>query len=91
MRPGKYRRSFQRWKEPMAQATFSCPFGAIHLEMHWGPLPVSTLPAAVLTVITPRPPLRERVTLVRQSVPAGKIKFCSHSTLGPLGPFAIKI
>ena len=23
-------------KEPMAQATFSCPFGAIHLEMRQG-------------------------------------------------------
>ena len=44
-------------KEPMAQATPSCPFGAIHLEMTWGPLPVSTLPAAVLTVIAPRPPV----------------------------------
>ena len=32
------------------QRGFSCPFGAIHLEMTWGPLLVSTLPAAVLTV-----------------------------------------
>ena len=41
----------------MAQATLSCPSGAIHLENRWGPLPVSTLPAAVLTVIAPRPPI----------------------------------
>ena len=37
------------------------------------------------------PILRERVTLVGQFVPAGKIKICFRSTLGPLGPNAIKI
>ena len=40
----------------MAQATLSCPFGAIHLEMRKGLLPVSTLPEAVLTVIAPWTP-----------------------------------
>ena len=30
----------------MAQATFSCPFGAIHLEMRWGTPSMNTSPQA---------------------------------------------
>ena len=53
---------------------------------------MSAFAQRALIVAFPRSPcLRERVTLVRQSVPAGKIKFCSHSTPGPLGPTAIQI
>ena len=44
----------------MAQATLSCPFGAIHLEMRWGPIPVSAFAERALTVILPPDPrLRE--------------------------------
>ena len=46
---------------------------------------------ALIVTFPPVPHLRERVTLAGQSIPAGKIKICSRSTLGPLGPFAIKI
>ena len=68
----------------MAQATFSCPFGAIHLEMPWGPLPVSTLPAAVLTVIAPRPPFTGGALLRAFCVlPAGKDKICDTICPGP--------
>ena len=46
---------------------------------------------ALIVTFSPVPHLRERVPLDRQFVPAGKIKVCSRSILGPLGPFAIKI
>ena len=40
----------------MAQATLSCPFGAIHLESDWGTAPVSAMPQAALTVTAPPDP-----------------------------------
>ena len=53
----------------MAQATLSCPFGAIHLEMRGGPIPVSAFAERALTVILPpdphygrRPPERSTYT-----------------------------
>ena len=45
----------------------------------------------VFIVATPGPHLRECVPLDRQFVPAGKIKICSCSILGPQGPSAIQI
>ena len=48
--------SFQRWKEPMAQATFSCPFGAIHLETRWGSPSMNTWLAPVFIGVTPLDP-----------------------------------
>ena len=38
----------------MAQATFSCPFGAIHLEMPWGLIPVSAFAERALIGAVPR-------------------------------------
>ena len=53
---------------------------------------MSTLPAAVLIGgLSPDPYLRERATLVLCVSPAGKIKTGFPPTLGPQGPFAIKI
>ena len=57
-----------------------------------GTAPVSAFAERALTVtFPPVPRLRERVTLVGQFVPAGKIKICFRPILGPLGPNAIKI
>ena len=46
---------------------------------------------ALIVTFPPDPCLRERVTLVHQLFPAGKIKTGFRPTLGPQGPFAIKI
>ena len=76
----------------MAQATFSCPCGAIYLESDWGPLPVSAFAKrALIVTFPPVPLLRERVPLASYSLPAGKIKTGSRPTLRPQGPSSIKI
>ena len=46
---------------------------------------------ALIVTFPPVPLLRERITLDFPYIPAGKIKICFRPTLGPLGPFAIKI
>ena len=43
-------------KEPMAQATLSCPFGAIHLENRWGPPSMSAFAERALKVAPPPGP-----------------------------------
>ena len=75
----------------MAQATLSCPFGAIHLESDWGPLPVSTLPAAVLTVIAPRPPTTGAGPFGCLVNSGGQNQDLFPSYSRALGPIAIKI
>ena len=59
----------------MAQATFSCPYGAIHLENRWGTASVSTYAQRVLTGAFPPDPLFYGGTLLWdwQFHPAGKI------------------
>ena len=57
-----------------------------------GPPSVSTFAErALIGGFPPDPDLRGRATLGCQIVPAGKIKICFRPTLGPQGPFAIKI
>ena len=43
-------------KEPMAQATLSCPFGAIHLEMPWGCVSDERLAERAFKVASPPGP-----------------------------------
>ena len=46
---------------------------------------------ALIVTVPPIPRLRECVPLGVCMFPAGKIKICFPPTLGPLGPFSIKI
>ena len=75
----------------MAQATLSCPFGAIHLESDRGLLPVSTLPAAVLTVIAPGPPVTGACPFGYLIDSGGQNQDLFPFYSRALGPFAIKI
>ena len=75
----------------MAQATLSCPSGAIHLESDRGLLPVSTLPAAVLTVIAPGPPVTGACPFGYLIDSGGQNQDLFPFYSRALGPFAIKI
>ena len=57
----------------------------------WGPLPVSTLPAAMLTVIAPRPPATGMGHFRPAVTSGGQNQDLFPSYSRALGPFAIKI
>ena len=77
----------------MAQATLSCPFGAIHLENRRGPIPVSAFAERALTVILPPGPPFTGDALQKdlRTLPAGKGKIAGPSCPGDTGPYPVEI
>ena len=76
----------------MAQATLSCPSGAIHLESDWGNAFDEHLALPVLIGNFPPDPLFTRVCPFGFFVSSGGLSFDRAPLYSrALGPFAIKI